>query len=115
MVAARLRSDRDLHGFYLWHRLGSVKEFLANPSSINPGVAYTLLAALLVMLAVEFTFSPRQRFFGRLSVWLLLDSMVGIVLYSISESGIFCRADDRLEKINGWPISNGSFLTRVQN
>ena len=46
-------------GFYLWHCLGSVKEFLANPSLVNPGVAYTMLAALVVMVAVEFAFSPR--------------------------------------------------------
>ena len=46
-------------GFYLWHRLGSVKEFLANPSLVNPGIAYTLLVGLVVMLAVEFAFSPR--------------------------------------------------------
>ena len=46
-------------GFYLWHRLGSVKEFLANPSLVSPGIAYTLLVGLVVMLAVEFAFSPR--------------------------------------------------------
>ena len=46
-------------GFYLWHCLGSVKDFLVNPSLTNPGVAYTLLAGLLVMVAVEFAFSPR--------------------------------------------------------
>jgi len=46
-------------GFYLWHCLGSVKEFLANPSLVNPMVAYSLLAGLVVILAAEFAFSPR--------------------------------------------------------
>ena len=46
-------------GFYLWHCLGSIKEFIANPSLVNPAIAYTLLAGLVVMLSVEFAFSPR--------------------------------------------------------
>ena len=46
-------------GFYLWHCLGSVKEFLANPSLVNPGFAYTLLVGLVVMVSVEFALSPR--------------------------------------------------------
>ena len=46
-------------GFYLWHRLGSVKQFLADPSLVDPIVAYTLFGALIVMLALEFTISPR--------------------------------------------------------
>ena len=46
-------------GFYLWHCLGSVKEFLANPSLVNPGIAYTLLVGLVVMVSVEFALSPR--------------------------------------------------------
>ena len=46
-------------GFYLWHRLGSVKHFLADPSMVDPNVAYALLSALIVMLALEFTISPR--------------------------------------------------------
>ena len=46
-------------GFYLWHCLGSVKEFLANPSLVNPAIGYTLLACLVAALAVEFAFSPR--------------------------------------------------------
>jgi len=45
-------------GFYIWHRLGSVKQFLNDPSLVNPAVAYTLLAALFVLLALEFTISP---------------------------------------------------------
>ena len=46
-------------GFLLWHRLGSVKQFLAGPSMVDPVVAYTLLGALIVMLALEFTISSR--------------------------------------------------------
>ena len=46
-------------GFYLWHRLGSVKQFLADPSLVDPAVAYTLFGVLVVLLALEFTISPR--------------------------------------------------------
>jgi hypothetical protein len=46
-------------GFYLWHRLGSVRQFIADPSLVDPIVAYTLLGALLVMLALGLTISPR--------------------------------------------------------
>ncbi|TWT49537.1 hypothetical protein Pla22_47340 [Rubripirellula amarantea] len=46
-------------GFYLWHRLGSVRQFIADPSLVDPIVAYALLGALLVMLALELTISPR--------------------------------------------------------
>ena len=45
-------------GFYSWHRLGSVKQFLADPSLIDPAVAYILLGTLLAMLVLEFTISP---------------------------------------------------------
>ena len=33
-------------GFFIWHRLGSPKQFLANPSSVEPIWAYGLLGAL---------------------------------------------------------------------
>ncbi len=46
-------------GFVLWHRLGSLRPFLADPSLVDPKVAYVLLSALVVMLALEFTISPR--------------------------------------------------------
>ena len=46
-------------GIYLWHRLGSVKQFLADPSMVDPIVAYTLLVSLVVMLTLEFAMSPR--------------------------------------------------------
>ena len=45
-------------GFASWHRLGSVKQFLADPSLVDPSVAYVLLSALLVLLVLEFTISP---------------------------------------------------------
>ena len=46
-------------GFYVWHRLGSVKQFWADPSLVEPKVAYSLLGALVVLLGVEFIISPR--------------------------------------------------------
>ena len=48
-----------LVGFYLWHRLGTIKEFISDPSLVNPVMAYTLLVGLVLTLAVEFAFSPR--------------------------------------------------------
>jgi hypothetical protein len=45
-------------GFYLWHRLGSAKQFLADPTLVDPFIAYATFGALVVMLAVEFTISP---------------------------------------------------------
>ena len=47
-------------GFYLWHRLGSVKQFLADPALVDPVFAYTLFAAVVVMLTLEFTISTRS-------------------------------------------------------
>ena len=46
-------------GFYLWHRLGSVKQFLADPSLVDPAVVYTLFGVLVVLLVLEFTIPPR--------------------------------------------------------
>ena len=48
-----------LLGFYLWHRLGSIKQFLADPSVADPVIVYALLGVLVVLLALEFTISPR--------------------------------------------------------
>lgn len=45
-------------GFYAWHRLGSVRQFLADPSLIDPATAYTMLIALLAFLTLEFALSP---------------------------------------------------------
>ena len=45
-------------GFYLWHQLGSLKQFFANPSLIDPIWAYSLCGALFVLLFLEFVLSP---------------------------------------------------------
>lgn len=45
-------------GLLLWHRIGSVKNFLADPSLVNRSVATTLLVSLGIVLAIEFIFSP---------------------------------------------------------
>jgi hypothetical protein len=45
-------------GFYAWHCLGSVKLFISDPTHVDPSIAYTLLAALVLLLALEFTISP---------------------------------------------------------
>lgn len=47
-------------GFYLWHRLGSIKKFLADESRVQPAAAYTLFGGLVVVLALEFTLSSMQ-------------------------------------------------------
>jgi hypothetical protein len=44
--------------FCLWHRLGSVKRFLSDPSIVDVRTTYVTLGLLLVLLAFEFTFSP---------------------------------------------------------
>lgn len=46
-------------GLFLWHRLGTIKEFLAEPSLVDSRITYVLLAALLVLITMEFYLSPR--------------------------------------------------------
>ncbi|MEM9413000.1 MAG: hypothetical protein AAGA30_17960 [Planctomycetota bacterium] len=46
-------------GLFFWHRLGSVRGFLANPTWVNPQLAYGSLITLLMVLWIGFTFSPR--------------------------------------------------------
>ena len=46
-------------GLYVWHRLGSVRQFFADPSIVDSRVAYALLGALIVLLGFEFAISPR--------------------------------------------------------
>jgi hypothetical protein len=46
-------------GFYLWHRLGSLKGFLARPAQVTPGMAYGAAAALATVLVAELLLSPR--------------------------------------------------------
>lgn len=48
-----------LPGLHLWHRLGSPRQFIADPSVVAPRLAYIALAALLVVVAVELGLSPR--------------------------------------------------------
>ncbi len=45
-------------GIVAWHRLGSVKTFLRNPGLIDPVVAWSLLAILMLLTAVEMWLSP---------------------------------------------------------
>lgn len=46
-------------GLCLWHRLGSPKHFLSDPSVITPRSAYLLLCILLVVVVAGFVFSLR--------------------------------------------------------
>ena len=45
-------------GFYLWHSLGSAREFLADPSLVDEKTTWTIFAAAVLLIAVEFIFSP---------------------------------------------------------
>ena len=44
-------------GLYAWHRLGSIKDFLANPTSLDRRIGYYLLAVLALLVAAEISFS----------------------------------------------------------
>ncbi len=46
-------------GLYLWHRIGSIKQFLNDPSLVDAKMAYGCFVAMCVVMAIEFTFSPR--------------------------------------------------------
>lgn len=46
-------------GLYLWHRLGSLRQFINDPSVVTPQMAYVVSSALLVTVAAEFALSPR--------------------------------------------------------
>ncbi len=46
-------------GIFLWHRLGSLKYFLTNPSVITSRSVYLVLCILLVVVVAELAFSPR--------------------------------------------------------
>ncbi|MCA9198559.1 MAG: hypothetical protein KDA87_13520 [Planctomycetales bacterium] len=46
-------------GLHLWHQLGPIKPFLANPAKIDPAVTYWLFTVFVAMLTLEFTFSPK--------------------------------------------------------
>lgn len=44
-------------GLMAWHRLGSPRKFLADPSQIQPSIAYGTFLVLACLLTVEFLFS----------------------------------------------------------
>ena len=44
-------------GIYVWHRLGSIKQFIGNPSLVDARSAYAMLLILLIIVGCEFTFS----------------------------------------------------------
>lgn len=46
-------------GFFLWHRLGSLKHFLSNPAIITPRSAYLAMGLLAAIVIAGFLFSPR--------------------------------------------------------
>ena len=46
-------------GLFLWHRLGSLKHFLSNPSVITSRSAYLVLCILLAVVVSESAFSQR--------------------------------------------------------
>lgn len=46
-------------GLFLWHRLGSLKYFLSDPSVITCRTAYLTLCILLFVIVSECMFSPR--------------------------------------------------------
>ncbi len=46
-------------GFAIWHRLGSIRQFLAHPSMIPTTVIYTLVGVLVALVALELMISPR--------------------------------------------------------
>ena len=45
-------------GFYIWHRIGSVKEFVADPSIVDAVSAWTVFAMTAALIAFEFVLSP---------------------------------------------------------
>ena len=48
-----------LPGLYLWHRLGSIKHFIDQPSMVTRRMAYSAASALLLLVLVGFALSPR--------------------------------------------------------
>lgn len=41
-------------GFYFWHQLGSIRQFLADPSTVDPAASYWMFGGLIVVLVSEF-------------------------------------------------------------
>ncbi len=46
-------------GLLIWHRLGTVRQFLSNPKVANRRLAYVTAGALCLLLLFETAFSPR--------------------------------------------------------
>jgi hypothetical protein len=46
-------------GLYLWHRLGSIDEFISRPSLVTGNMAFGAALTLVVIIAVESALSPR--------------------------------------------------------
>ena len=46
-------------GLFTWHRMGSPREFLSDPTIVTKGTAYAMLLALIVLVVVEWILSPR--------------------------------------------------------
>ena len=46
-------------GFYLWHGLGSIRQFAQRPSLVTRRMAYTGVMILIVAFVVGWVFSPR--------------------------------------------------------
>lgn len=46
-------------GLYLWHRLGSLRQFLLGPSSIGPTDAYVVFGTLIAAVSAGLVLSPQ--------------------------------------------------------
>jgi hypothetical protein len=44
-------------GLGLWHRLGSLKQFINDPSSVTPRMAYVTSGVLVALIVAELAFS----------------------------------------------------------
>jgi hypothetical protein len=45
-------------GIYIWHRIGSLRDFFREPSAVTPRMAYLAFASFAALLVAEFIFSP---------------------------------------------------------
>ena len=45
-------------GFMVWHRLGSIGDFVGNPDRVEPATAYVIATLLITVLVAEFVLSP---------------------------------------------------------
>jgi hypothetical protein len=47
-------------GFCIWHRLGSLRDFVTNPTIISPRAAYGAFSLALIAVGAGFVLSPEQ-------------------------------------------------------